>query len=125
MTNLPAISNLPNAAPDLAPSLVRVAGALLLVVGLFLAGAWLFKNWRRLLHQTARAPKLNILEVKSLGQRHAIYVVGYEQQRLLIASSPGGVSLLSHLPAAGEKEGEPAATTINFAAALQDALGRK
>ena len=50
------------------------------------------------------APRLNVLEVKSLGQRQAIYVVGYEQQRMLLASSPAGVTLFSHLPTAEDEE---------------------
>jgi flagellar biogenesis protein FliO len=117
-------------------SLLRVTGALLLVIALFFAVVWLFKNWRRFLHQQGRAPKLSILEVKSLGQRHAIYVVGYEQQRLLLSSSPGGVSLLSHLPEAAETETAPATAAsapapaaaslpMNFVAALQQALSSK
>jgi flagellar biogenesis protein FliO len=45
---------------------------------------------------------LNVLEVKSLGYRQALYVVGYEQQRLLLASSPAGVTMLAALPSADE-----------------------
>jgi flagellar biogenesis protein FliO len=112
-------------ASDMGSSALRVSGALIVVISLFFAGVWLFKNWRRFTQQNGRAPKLNILEVKSLGQRHAIYVVGYEQQRLLLSASPGGVSLLSHLPAAEIEAAAPAPVTINFAAALQQALGRK
>ena len=132
MTNLPAINTtLGSAAPDMGSSLLRVTGALLLVIALFFGAIWLFKNWRRFLHQQGRAPKLSVLEVKSLGQRHAIYVVGYEQQRLLLASSPNGVSLLSHLPEAPEAEPAPTAApapaslSMNFAAALQQALSPK
>lgn len=90
--------------PGAGASFLRVMGALALVIGLFLGGVWLFKNWQRLAVQRGRAPKLNILETRSLGGRHAIFVVGYEQERFLISSSPGGVNLLSHLPAAGESE---------------------
>ncbi len=132
MTNLPAINTtLGSAAPDMGASLLRVSGALLLVIALFFGAVWLFKNWRRFLHQPGRAPKLSVLEFKSLGQRHAIYVVGYEQQRLLLASSPNGVSLLSHLPEAAETEAAPApapvpaAVSMNFAAALRQALSPK
>jgi flagellar biogenesis protein FliO len=107
-------------------SLLRVAGALGLVIAIFLAGVWLFKNWQRLALRRRAAPKLNVLEVRSLGQRQAIYVVGYEQQRLLIASSSAGVTLLSHLPA-GELEpaAEAAAPKITFAEAFQQVLARK
>ena len=94
-TNLPATSP---ALPDASFSVIRVFGGLVVVVGLFLAGVWLFKNWQRLALQRGRPSQLQILEVKALGNKHALYVVGYQQQRLLLASSPGGVALVSHLP---------------------------
>jgi flagellar biogenesis protein FliO len=122
-------------APLIAPSLpnagvsfLRVMGALALVIGIFLCGVWLFKNWQRLAVQRGRAPKLNILESRSLGGRHAVYVIGYEQERFLISSSPGGVNLLSHLPAAAESEANIAAgnsPTPTFTQALTQVLKGK
>jgi flagellar biogenesis protein FliO len=108
--------------PDAGVSFLRVMGALALVIGIFLGGVWMFKNWQRLAIQRGRAPKLNILESRSLGGRHIVYVVGYEQERFLISSSPGGVNLLSHLPAATENEiniasGNPAVPTFTQALA--------
>jgi flagellar biogenesis protein FliO len=85
--------------PDTAPSILRVFGALALVLGLFLGGAWVFRNWQRLAVR-GQGPRLNVLEVRSLGGRQALYVVGYEEQRFLLASVPTGISLLTHLPAA-------------------------
>ncbi|HEY1790547.1 MAG TPA: flagellar biosynthetic protein FliO, partial [Verrucomicrobiae bacterium] len=90
--------------PDAGVSFLRVMGALALVIGIFLGGVWMFKNWQRLAIHRGHAPKLNILESRSLGGRHAVYVIGYEQERFLISSSPGGVNLLSHLPAAAASE---------------------
>jgi len=119
--NLPSASALPNAGA----SIFRVCGAFVLVVAFFLGGVWLFKNWQRLALQKNGAAKLNLIEVKSLGQRQAIYVVGYQQQRMLLASSPAGVTLLSHLPAAEEAETVAPPTTLNFAEALQHVLSRK
>jgi flagellar biogenesis protein FliO len=114
--------------PDAGLSLLRVFGALALVIGVFLGGAWLIKNWQRLATQRGRAPKLNILETRSLGGRHSVSVIGYEQERFLIATSPNGVNLLSHLPNA--VEGEAAATEKNppppsFAQALAQVLKGK
>jgi flagellar biogenesis protein FliO len=119
-----AVPNLPAAGL----SLLRVFGALALVIGVFLGGAWLFKNWQRLAAQRGRAPKLNILESRSLGGRHSVSVIGYEQERFLIATSPNGVNLLSHLPNA--VEGEAPAPEKNppppsFAQALSQVLKRK
>jgi len=113
-----------SSAPDLTASVLRLGGALALVLGLFLGGVWLLKNWQRLNLRKGVAPKLNVLEIKSLGQRQAIYVVGYQQQRLLLASSPAGITLLSHLPEAGE-EPETAVTRLSFAEAFQQVLARK
>ena len=121
-TNLTAF---PNALPDMGGSVLRVLGALILVVSLFLGGVWLFRNWQRLALRKGGAPKLNVLEVKSLGQRQAIYVVGYQQQRMLLASSPAGITLVSHLPAVGEDEIAAPPAALNFSEALQQVLSRK
>jgi flagellar biogenesis protein FliO len=105
---------------------LRVVGAMVVVIAIFLAGVWLFKNWQRLALRRGAAPKLNVLEVRSLGQRQALYVVGYEQQRLLIASSSAGITLLSHLPAGDvTPAAEAAAPKFTFAQAFQQVLARK
>jgi flagellar biogenesis protein FliO len=105
-------------------SVLRMGGALALVIAMFLGGVWLYKNWQRLGLRRGAVPKLNVLEVKSLGQRQAIYVVAYEQQRLLLASSPAGIALLSHLPEAAAEEAAPI-TRLSFADAFQQVLARK
>src|ERR1051325_275130 len=96
----PALGEITNsaAAPLTAPSLsdasfsvVKVFGALCLVIGIFFGGVWLFKNWQRVTIHRGRAPKLNVVETRSLGGRHSLHVVGYEQERFLIAVSPAGV----------------------------------
>ena len=113
--------------PDIGASLLRVMGALALVLGIFLAGVWLFRNWQRLAVQRGRAPKLNVLEIRSLGGRQSIYVVGYEQERFLLASSPAGVNFLTHLPSASN-EGESsteAKSKISFSQALAQVLKGK
>ncbi|HTJ00962.1 MAG TPA: flagellar biosynthetic protein FliO [Dongiaceae bacterium] len=119
----------PEPLPNAFPSVLRVAGALALVIGIFLGGVWLYRNWQRLaLQRGGRVPRLNILETRSLGGRHAIYVVGYDQERFLLASTPAGVNLLSHLPSA--TEGETAAPTapaghLSFSQALAQVLKGK
>src|ERR1041385_3841276 len=74
--------------PDAGPSVIRVMGALALVLGIFLGGVWLFKNGRRFNLQRGNASKLSVLEARSLSGKHVLYVVGYEQERFLLASSP-------------------------------------
>lgn len=114
--------------PDAGVSLLRVTGSLAIVLGIFLGGVWLYKNWQRLALQRGRAPKLNILETRPLGARQSIFVVGYEQQRFLVATSPAGVNLVSHLPDAAATAEEPAEKTsgpMPFAQALAQVLKGK
>lgn len=112
--------------PNAGVSVLRVFGALAMVIGLFLGGVWLFKNWQRVARQHGRAPKLNVLETRSLGGRHTLHVIGYEQTRFLIAASPSGVNLVSHLPEAAEVEQADKTPPIpSFAQALTQVLKGK
>jgi len=119
------VAALPGNLPDAGASIFRVFGALILVVAIFLGGVWLYRNWQRLALQRGGGVKLNLIEVKSLGQRQALYVVGYQQQRMLLASSPSGVTLVSHLPAAEEAAEVAPAPKLSFAEAFQQVLSRK
>jgi flagellar biogenesis protein FliO len=110
--------------PDLGVSVLRVFGALVLVLALFLGGVWLFKNSQRALGRSNGVNKLHVLEVKSLGNRQSLCVIGYGRQRMLVSSSPAGVSLVSQLPEAMPEE-LAAAPPPNFADALQSILHRK
>jgi flagellar biogenesis protein FliO len=111
-------------------ALLRMIGALALVLALFFGGLWLFRHWQRLAVFQGRSPKLAVIEAKSLGQRHTLYLVGYEQQRMLIAASPGGVTMLTALPEA-EHEVAPASLEMvpvrrrDFGGLLLQALGRR
>jgi flagellar biogenesis protein FliO len=124
-TNAPSTADLPSST-SVVFSLVRVLGALGLVFAVFFGGLWVFRNWQRFTVRNGQPAKLNVIEVKSLGPRHALYVVGYEQQRILIASSPTGVSMLTNLPAS-ELDAAEAATVPRptFAESLRQALHRK
>lgn len=126
-TNSPALTPLPPVVPEFGASMLRVLGALALVLALFLGGVWFFRNWQRLMVKQGKAPKLNIFETRSLGGRQSIYVVGYEQERFLLASSPGGVTFLTHLPQADEKDVVKPEATANpsFTQALQQVLKGK
>lgn len=115
----------PAPLPDTGASVLRVIGAMLLVMAIFFGGVWLFKNWQRLMaKQLGRSQRLNVLEARPLGNRQALYVIGYDRQRMLVASSPAGMTLLTTLPDAPEDEpSEPVATV--FGDVLQKALGQK
>ena len=128
VTNAPlALSSTGAAVPDVGASIVRMVGALAIVITLFLGGAWLVKNRHRFGAARARAMRLSVLEVKALGHRQALMVVGYEQQRMLLATSPTGVSLVTHLPEASSEEGsaQVPAAAMNFADVLQHLVHRK
>lgn len=111
--------------PDAGPSLLRVLGALALVLGLFLGGAWLLRNGRFSVFGQSRSARLNLLETRSLGGRQALHVVAYGHERFLIGSTPAGINLLSHLtpPQEGE-DSSPAQPTASmpFAQALAQVL---
>ena len=79
-------------------SLVQLIGMLLLVLGLFAAFAWAVKRWRLLPQLRGGQNRLQIHEVRSLGQRNSVMVVGYGEQRFLIGTSSAGLQLISQLP---------------------------
>ena len=113
--------------PDVAGSVVRMLAGLAFVLALFFGGVWLFKNWQRVSRVKSKS-KLNVFEARSLGPRQALYVVGYNEQRFLVAASQAGISLISALPeAAQEADTAPAVTNgaSAFAQVLQNVLGRK
>jgi flagellar biogenesis protein FliO len=108
---------------DVGPSLLRVLGSLAVVLGVFLGGIWLYRNGRSLAFRGGRTPHLNVLECRSLGARQALYVVGYDQERFLVAATPAGINLLSHLPSANPAElSEERPAAPSFAQALTQVL---
>jgi flagellar biosynthetic protein FliO len=120
-----AVALKPLAPPSLAVSIFRMIGSLAFVVALFFGGAWLFRNMHRFRPQNGAPRKLQVLEAKSLGARQAIYVVAFEQQRLLIGSTAQGLSLLTHLPDGVPQTEADRIVPVSFGEALLQALGRK
>lgn len=116
--------------PSMGVAVFRMVGSLAVVIAIFFVGAWLFRNMHRFKGSGANHRKLQVLEGKSIGPRQALYVVAYEQQRLLIGSTAQGLTLLTHLP---EGEAQPASAPagverivpVSFGEALMQALGRK
>jgi flagellar biogenesis protein FliO len=113
--------------PAVGLSAIRAVGALALVLAVFFGGVWLFRNGQRLAWRKTGAPRLAILESRPLGNRFALYVVGYDEQRMLIGSSPAGISLLSQLPSAPESPADPVSPPngASFTQCLQQVLKRK
>jgi flagellar biogenesis protein FliO len=77
---------------------VQMLGAFIFVVSVFILGAWLFKRSRFFTLYKGGSTQLQVLESRSLGYRNSLWVVGYNQQRFLLATSATGVSLLGALP---------------------------
>lgn len=92
-------------SPEIGESLVRVFGALVVVIALFLGAAWLFRNWQRLPLSQNRKSRIQILEAKSVGNRQSLFVVDCQGHQLLLGSSPAGIRLLKELePELPEKQ---------------------
>jgi flagellar biogenesis protein FliO len=127
----PALADSPNTLalrtelPDAGLSAIRTLAALIIVLCLFFGGVWLYRHTQRLAWRKTGPPKLAILESRPLGNRYALYVVGYEQQRMLIGSSPAGLSLLSQLPpaaAAPQEAVAPPLQPLSFPQCFQQLL---
>lgn len=130
-TNALATPQLPYTGASAAMSVIRVLGALALVFSVFVGGLWLFRNWTNLSSSRGRGSKLAVVEAKGLGHRQTLFVVGYGRERMLVAASPGGVSLLTALPPADTeeqtvalKEPDPS-RNLDFCTLLAQVVGRR
>jgi flagellar biosynthetic protein FliO len=113
------------AVPSMGVAIFRMIGSLAIVIALFFVGAWLIRNMHRFKNKGMNERKLQVLEGKSIGPRQAIYVVAYEEQRLLIGSTAQGITLLTHLPEGAPQPAGERIVTVSFGEALLQALGRK
>ncbi len=113
------------ALPGVGGALLRLFGAMCVVLGLLFGATWLARRWRQFGLRSSRPPELAVVEMKSLGSRQALWVVGYRRQRLLLASSPAGVTLVTHLPEAEADAAQPQTPVIDFPEALRNVLGRR
>ena len=77
--------------------MIRIVGALMIVMAILLGGAWWFRKSRLFGLVPAQSSHLNVIETRSLGSRHALHVVEYGTKRFLIADSPAGTNFLTDL----------------------------
>ena len=111
--------------------MIRIVGALMIVMAILLGGAWWFRKSRLFGLVPAQSSHLNVIETRSLGSRHALHVVEYGSKRFLIADSPAGTNFLTDLEKLEEEateELEEAAEKISpgsFAGKLKTLLERK
>ena len=111
--------------------MIRIVGALMIVMAILLGGAWWFRKSRLFGLVPAQSSHLNVIETRSLGSRHALHVVEYGSKRFLIADSPAGTNFLTDLEKLEEEateELDEAAEKISpgsFAGKLKTLLERK
>ena len=92
--------------------MIRIVGALMIVMAVLLGGAWWFRKSRLFGLVPVQSSHLSVIETRSLGSRHALHVVEYGSKRFLIADSPAGTNYLTDL----EKLEEDATEELDEAA---------
>ena len=111
--------------------MVRIEGAVMIVMAVLLGGAWWFRKSRFFGLVPAQSSHLSVIETRSLSSRHALHVVEYGSKRFLIADSPAGTNFLTDLEKLEEEvteELDEAAEKISpgsFAGKLKTLLERK
>jgi flagellar biogenesis protein FliO len=124
-TNVVLAPSVPEAMPGVAFPVFRILLALGLVLGVLFGGVWVFRRLPQWAGNRGVAPRLRVLEVRVLGGKHALFVIGYDQQRLLVGSSPTGINLIDRLPPESELPGMDTAGSPappSFVAALAQIL---
>jgi flagellar protein FliO/FliZ len=83
--------------PDQGPSAWRAFGSMTLVLGVAGGALWALRRWgfRRL--PGTGGSRLKIEETLALGDRRFVSILRAEDERFLVALSPGGITLLSRL----------------------------
>lgn len=79
-----------------AGSLFQTAGGLLLILGVILGGAWLFKRYGTL--PMGGKGLVKVLGGVSVGARERVVLIEVENTRLLLGVAPGLVRTLHRLP---------------------------
>ena len=77
-------------------TLLQTAGGLLLIIGLILGGAWLFKRYGNL--PIGGKGVIKVLGGASVGARERVVLIEVENVRLLLGVAPGHVRTLHRLP---------------------------
>lgn len=113
-----------HAAPDPSTPLLQVSGALLGIILLILAAAWLVKRLGFAAKPTA-APGLKISASVSLGARERVVVVDVEDARLVLGVTANQINVLHTLPPAAVTAEPPQADFPSVMKNLLTRSGRK
>jgi flagellar biosynthetic protein FliO len=108
-------------APSAGGMLLRTLGALLLIVGLVVAGAWAMKRFggARFGKAMDDAPELAVLNSVALGEKRSIAIVRFGERTLLIGSTPQSINLLA------ETQIEPSETNLPSVAQMLEQTPEK
>lgn len=116
-----ADSPLPQATGPSAVYFVKLGLALLLVLGLFMAFAWLMRRFNGF--QPSAKGGLRVITGLSLGARERLVVVKAGKQQILLGVTPGQIRKLHVLE--DDLEAEMATSDFDFKQKLKSALGHK
>ena len=107
-----------SSAPVSAAPLLQVSGALIAIIALILAAAWLVK---RLGFARTGVNGLKISASASLGARERVVVVDVEDARLVLGVTAGQINLLHKLPPSAPTEEIP---QTDFQSVMKNLLKR-
>jgi flagellar biosynthetic protein FliO len=114
----------PDIAGDIGPTLLQLAGALLLIIIIIYASVWLMKRYT-----TGKSPVggdlIKIVERRHLTPKQAIYVVKVGEKHVLLGATESGINKLCDVdlapPAPVSKLGEAARSSTKFGQFLRQA----
>lgn len=110
-------------APDTSP-LIQVSGALLGIILLILAGAWMAKRFGMAGNRARGMQALTVSASTSLGPRERVVVVNVEDARLVLGVSASQITLLHTLPPAPAESQPPAPAAADFSSLMKNVLTR-
>lgn len=103
--------------------LVQVSGALLGIIVLILAAAWLAKRMG-FGGKTASTRGLKVSASTTVGPRERVIIVDVDDARLVLGVTPSQISLLHTLPPAPPVSDAPKENTPDFQAVLKNLIKR-
>ncbi|MEW5562272.1 flagellar biosynthetic protein FliO [Enterobacter asburiae] len=113
-------------APAAAPSspLIAVSGALLGIILLILAAAWLAKRFGFNGVKNSATKELKVSASAALGQRERVVIVDVEDARLVLGVTANQVSLLHKLPPKTVDPEAPNPDAPDFASLMKSVIKR-
>ncbi len=104
--------------------LIQVSGALLGIIVLILAAAWVVKRVMPGAMRNQPASGLKVSASASLGARERVVIVNFEDARLVLGVTAQQVTLLHKLPPASAENQPPQAAAPEFASLMKNMLKR-